>query len=524
MSLIEINNLTFGYDGSFENVFTNASFSLDTDWKLGFTGRNGRGKTTLLKLLMGEYEYKGSITSSVHFDYFPYDVLDMKADTLKVVRASIADFDGMEARMEELLKSGTKESLLEYGELLFEFESLDGYVIDELIKKEISKLSVGEEVLYRPFETLSNGERTKILLAALFLKKNNFLLIDEPTNHLDLKGRDIVAKYLNSKKTFIIVSHDKRFIDSIIDHVLVINKGTIDVQKGNYSTFSENKKKQNEFEVAQNKKIGVQIDRLEESAKRNAEWSDKVEASKIGEHCADRGRVGHLAAKMMKRSKNIEGRIVGEIEKKKALLKDIEYENTLSVSSLDFKGKFMVEARDFSINYGQRKLFDNLSFSIEKGDRVLIKGSNGSGKSSIIKLILGEQIPYEGYLKTASNLVISYVCQDTTKLCGTLEEYAEKAGIDQSLFKTILIKIDFVRSHFDTRLENFSEGQKKKAIIAASLATKAQLYIWDEPLNFIDIISREQIEALLLKYAPTMLFVEHDGDFAEKIATKVIEL
>lgn len=524
MSLIEVNSLTFGYEGSFENVFENASFSLDTDWRLGFTGRNGRGKTTLLKLLMGEYEYKGSITASVGFDYFPCEVSDVKANTLAVIRAAIADFDGMESKMEALLGDGSEESLLEYGELLFEYEALDGYVIDELIKKEISKLDVKEEVLYRPFETLSNGERTKVLLSALFLKKNNFLLIDEPTNHLDYKGREIVAKYLSSKKSFILVSHDKSFLDKVIDHVLVINRGTIEVQRGNYSSFAENKKMQNEFELTQNKKIGAQIVRLEEAAKRNAEWSDKLEASKIGEHSFDRGRVGHLAAKMMKRSKAIEGRIGGEIEKKKSLLKDVEYENTLSVSGLPFKGKFLVEAREISVSYGQRPLFDPLSFTIEKGERVMLKGANGSGKSSIIKLVLGDEIPYEGYIKTASGLILSYVSQDTSGLNGTLEEFAEKRQIDQSLFKTILIKLDFKRSHFDTRIEAQSEGQKKKTLIAASLASRAHLYIWDEPLNFIDIISREQIEELILKHSPTMLFVEHDSDFAEKIATKIIEL
>ncbi|MBP1552306.1 MAG: ABC-F family ATP-binding cassette domain-containing protein, partial [Oscillospiraceae bacterium] len=208
MSLINIQNLTFSYDGSYDNIFENVSFQLDTDWKLGFTGRNGRGKTTFLNLLLGSYSYSGKISASVSFEYFPYKVEDKPAGTIDIVEQIYPDYQYWQ------------------------------------IAKELNMLEVSEEVLYRPFNTLSNGEQTKVLLAVLFLKENSFLLIDEPTNHLDMQAREIVSRYLNSKKGFILVSHDRAFLDGCVDHILSINKTNIEIQQGNFSSWLANKELQ----------------------------------------------------------------------------------------------------------------------------------------------------------------------------------------------------------------------------------------------------------------------------------------
>ena len=200
MSLINVTDLPFSYDGSYENIFENASFQLDTEWKLGFTGRNGRGKTTFLNLLLGKYTYKGKISASVSFEYFPFEVEDKTQFTIDVIRSYA--------------------------------ESIENWKI----LRELNLLDVSEDILYRSFETLSNGERTKALLAALFLKENSFLLIDEPTNHLDAEARKAVCSYLNRKKGFILVSHDRAFLDGCIDHILSINRTDIETQKGNFSS------------------------------------------------------------------------------------------------------------------------------------------------------------------------------------------------------------------------------------------------------------------------------------------------
>lgn len=202
---INVSNLTFSYEGSFDNIFENVSFSVDTDWKLGFIGRNGKGKTTFLNLLMGKYQYKGAITTQTVFDYFPYNI------TKQQMRLPAAEF------IEEI------KNQCEMWRVICELE----------------QLCENAEILYRDFYTLSLGERTKILLAVLFSGENDFLLIDEPTNHLDQKSRENIKKYLSLKKGFILVSHDRDLLDACIDHVLVLNRQTIEVQSGNFSSWWE---------------------------------------------------------------------------------------------------------------------------------------------------------------------------------------------------------------------------------------------------------------------------------------------
>lgn len=492
MSLINVTNLTFGYDGSYDNIFENVSFQIDTDWKLGFTGRNGRGKTTFLNLLTGKYEYRGTISTKINFEYFPFAVTNPEDYTLDVIETVYPDY------------------------------------LQWQVMRELSLLQVSEAVLYRPFATLSPGEQTKVMLATLFLKENSFLLIDEPTNHLDMHARKLVSDYLSTKHGFILVSHDRAFLDNCIDHILSINKTNLEIQKGNFSSWWENKRLQDNFELAENEKLRKDITRLSSAAKRTAGWSDKVETTKFGTRNSgikpDKGYIGHKSAKMMKRSKAIEARQQAAIEDKSRLLKNIESSERLKISQLNFHADRFVEFGNISIFYGGKAACEGVSFTIEQGDRLALCGKNGSGKSSLIKLICGADLTYTGTFSKASQLKISYVSQDTAQLSGSLSDYAAANNIDESLFKAILRKLDFSRVQFEKDMSDFSGGQKKKVLIARSLCEKAHLHIWDEPLNFIDVISRMQIEALLLEYAPTILFVEHDTAFCNNIATKTVEL
>ncbi|MFD2611493.1 Lsa family ABC-F type ribosomal protection protein [Paenibacillus gansuensis] len=492
MSLINVTNVTFAYEGSYDNIFENVSFQIDTDWKLGFTGRNGRGKTTFLNLLLGKYEYNGQISASVEFDYFPFHVEHMDYHTIDVVGEIYPD-----------------------------------YVHWELMR-ELSLLKVEEDVLYRPFGSLSNGEQTKVMLAALFLKENRFLLIDEPTNHLDMEGRKLVSTYLRGKSGFILVSHDRAFLDNCVDHILSINRANIEIQKGNFTDWRINKEQQDQYELAENDRLKKDMKRLAEAAKRTSSWSDAVEKTKNGTlnsgSKVDKGYVGHKAAKMMKRSKSLEQRQQSAMEEKSKLLKNVESSDSLKISQLPYHKSLLAELDGVSIFYGDKTVCSGISFTIEQGDRIALSGKNGSGKSSVIKLICGEDMSYTGTFRRGSQLRISYVSQDTSHLQGNLTDYAREHGIDESLFKAILRKLDFSRLQFEKDMSSFSGGQKKKVLIAKSLCEPAHLHIWDEPLNFIDVISRMQIEELLLEHEPTILFVEHDREFWAKMATKVVEL
>ena len=412
MARIQISQLTFAYEGSPDLIFDHASFQIDTDWKLGFIGRNGRGKTTLLRILAGELPDHGAVSAPVKFDYFPFPVVDEAKTPLDIA----ADLDP------------------------------DGQIWRFL--KEIACLDVEDDILSRPFSTLSGGEQAKVLLAALFSRENHFLLIDEPTNHLDMKGRQVVSRYLNGKKGFILVSHDRAFLDGCVDHVLSINRASIEVQKGNFSTWEENKRRQDEFNIEKNDRLKKDIRRLKEAAQRISDWSDAVEATKIGQGPCDRGAIGAKAAKMMRHSKAVETRKQKEIEEKEGLLKNLELNEDLKIFPLVHPAGRLVDCRDASFGYEGRDVISHLTFSLQNGDILALTGKNGCGKSTLMRAIAGSLSPIRGELRLASGLILSIVPQQA-RLSGSLRDYIRDSGIDETQFKTILRKLNFSREQFD---------------------------------------------------------------------------
>ncbi|MDE6712115.1 MAG: ATP-binding cassette domain-containing protein, partial [Lachnospiraceae bacterium] len=341
---------------------------------------------------------------------------------------------------------------------------------------------------------------------------------------------------------FILVSHDRDLLDACIDHVLVLNRQTIEVQKGNFTSWWENKQRRDQFEQSTNEKHLKEIKKLKQSASRASDWADKNERTKIGfdprkepDRCAGtRSYIGAKTKKMQSRVTQLETRIQREIEEKEGLLKDLELPADLKIVPLIHHKQTLVNINHYSLQYhdSEKPVFNDLTFTICRGDRIALHGKNGCGKSTVIKMILQKaglyngdlSVSEEGVCEIASGLVISYVSQDTSFLKGNIQEFCEKRHLNQSLFCSILRQLDFDRVQFVKKMEDYSEGQKKKVLIAASLLTSAHLYIWDEPLNYVDIFSRMQIEKLLLNYQPTMLFVEHDVMFRKKIATKTIAL
>ena len=427
MSLISVNNLTFGYDGSTNNVFENVSFNIDTDWKIGLIGRNGKGKTTFLKLLLNKYEYKGTISKNIEFDYFPFEIKNKEKTSIEIINEIAPNAQDWE------------------------------------IIKELNLLNTDSEILYRCFNLLSGGEQVKILLVSLFLKGNNFLLIDEPTNHLDIKTRNNLVDYLSKKKGFILVSHDRNFLDKVANHIISINNTNIDIQKGNFSSWQENKNKQDNFELMQNNKLKKDINRLQVAAKNAAVWSDKTEKSKYNNTSSDsfidRGYIGHQSAKMMKKSKVMEKRIEKSIEEKSNLLHNIDRNDSLKIIPLESRQNPLILLNDFQIKYDDKPIFSKISFEINNHDRIAITGKNGIGKSSILKLIIGNKIQFNGYFKIINDLKISYVPQSTENLKGTLKQFSIENKIDESIFKAMLSKMGISTLEFSKDISEMSEGQ-----------------------------------------------------------------
>lgn len=493
MSLIQVSDLSFTYEGSFVPLFSHVNLQIDTQWRTGLVGRNGRGKTTLLRLLQGQLPYTGRISASVQFDYFPYTPPEADCSALEVIRAAAPG------------------------------------AMDWQILRELAPLGLEEDRLWMPFCYLSQGEQTKALLAALFLREGRFLLIDEPTNHLDLEGRALLGRYLSRKEGFLLVSHDRAFLDSCVDHILALNRAEIQVQQGNYSSWQQNKDRQDQMELAANERLKGEISRLSAAAQQTSHWSQSGEREKYGKNAAsglrpDKGFVSHKAAKVMRRAKTVQRRQENLLQEKASLLHNLEQNPPLSLAPLTYPKERLLEARELTLDYGDGPVAGPLTFDLCRGERVALHGSNGCGKSSLLKLIAGADIHHTGTLRLGSGLILSVVPQSADGLSGSLRDFAQASQLEESRFLTILRKLDFSRSQFELPLEQYSAGQKKKVLLARSLCQQAHLYLWDEPMNYVDLLSRIQLQELILKDRPTLLLVEHDRAFLEAVATRVLEL
>lgn len=495
--LIDIENLSFCYPDGLEDVFSGLNLQIDSGWKLGVVGGNGRGKTTFLKLLSGELKGRGRITANMNFVRFPCEISD--------------------------------ESKTAY-ELFYEIAPEA-----ELwrLQKEIGLLNLEEDILYRPFNTLSGGERTKFLLAAAFAQEA-FPLIDEPTDHLDLIGRKYLAEYLNRKNGFIVISHDRAFLDGCCNRILAFEKTETRITRGNYSVYYTEREKRKAAEESKKEKLESERARLRRSAARAAVWGASAESAisnkngRLSDSHAviDRGFLSAKSAKTQKRAKVIAERYSRAEEGIKDLLKGYGEVEALRLQPQKFFRAQYAELRDICVRTDKKLLLNGFNLDISEGERIAVVGGNGRGKSTLLKLIcgiLGEQFKISGEIAVSPRLKISYVPQ-MCKTEGYIGAYAREYGMDEWYLKAILSKFGFAEKDFDRDMKVFSQGQKKKCALARSLCEKANMYIWDEPLNYLDISAREQIEQAVISSGATLLFVEHDAAFIKNVATRIIEL
>jgi len=495
--VIRIKNLNFSYTDGLRPLFSGLSLIIDTDWKLALVGKNGAGKSTLLKLLCGELKGSGNITANVPFRRFPCDITDGGLSAYEIYCRSAVDSDIWR------------------------------------LKKELKLLGLDEEILYRPYETLSGGERTKFQLAMTFAQEG-YALIDEPTDHLDARGRERLAKYLSDKNGFIVVSHDRAFLDGCCDHVLALESTGQVITRGNYTVYAEEREKRKTADAAKKIKLEGERTRLSRAAARISGWGEAAERNISnrngrlnGKYAAiDKGFLSGRAAKAQKRANAAADRSARAESEIKELLKGYEEEEELFMQPEKFFRDEYLKLSDISVSAANKRLIDGLNFGLHEGERIAVTGSNGAGKSTLLKLICGicgGQTEYSGEIRISPRLKISYVPQ----ICeneGYLGGYARSYGIDEGYFKAILTKLGFDGKDLARDMRYFSQGQKKKTALARSLCEKANLYIWDEPLNYLDIPSRERLERAILSSGATLLFVEHDRKFIENVATGTLEI
>ena len=490
MPMINIKDLSFGYDGSDKMLFDDITISLDTTWKLALAGRNGRGKTTFFKLLRGELDHSGTITGVPPTVLFPMDELP-DCEEWKV-------------------------------------------------RKELNLMGADPDIMWRPMDTLSGGERTKLMLAYLFAGDGIYPLIDEPTNHLDRQGREAVASYLASKEGFILISHDRAFLDRCTDHTLVITKSGVELVGTTFSTWWENNEQRQESELARNNQLKKEMGSIEAAMMKNAQWSSKAASyknranapSKVAQNHWTRAYEGSKAKKLMSLSKNLEQRNEKKLEEKQSLLKDLEREQTLKIFGSTHHDKTPIMLKDVTVLRDGEVVASGINLTVGQGQKISLQGTNGCGKSTLIKFLTGDEalmneggssITATGDIHIAKGLKISYVGQDTSVLKGCLYDIADDRGCDKTQFSTILVKMGFTKEMLYRDVDALSLGQKKFVMLALSLCERADIYLWDEPLNYIDVYMRKEIERLVKSSDVTMLFVEHDKAFVENVADECFE-
>ena len=347
--MINIKDLSFGYDGSDKMLFSDITISLDTTWKLALAGRNGRGKTTFFKLLRGELDHAGTITGVPPTVLFPMDELP-DCEEWKV-------------------------------------------------RKELNLMGADPDIMWRPMDTLSGGERTKLMLAYLFAGDGIYPLIDEPTNHLDRQGREAVASYLASKEGFILISHDRAFLDRCTDHTLVITKSGVELVGTTFSTWWENNEQRQESELARNNQLKKEMGSIEAAMKKNAQWSGKAESyknranapSKVAQNHWTRAYEGAKAKKLMSLSKNLEQRNERKLEEKQSLLKDLEREQTLKIFGSTHHDKTPVILKDVTVLRDGEAVASGINLTVGQGQKISLQGTNGCGKSTLIKFLTGDE-------------------------------------------------------------------------------------------------------------------------------------
>ena len=506
---IQVRNLTkFFVIG--ENLLQGLSFEVQEGECVAILGRNGCGKTTLFKILTGEMDYDdgevfvnpnkriGLISQIPHFPegYRVEDVLRSAYSGLMKIKSK------METLEDAMLSGATNEQLREYDALSNRFQSGGGYDMDVEVDKICNGLGILPQQRSQIFESLSGGEKTRVNLARLLLEKTDILLLDEPTNHLDLRSVEWLEEYINGfKGTVLTISHDRYFIDQIADRVIEITEGHAEFYSGNYSFYMDEKQarfdlqmKQYEQEQAKLKQLGFTVERMKG-------W-------------------GINNRTLYRRAMSIQHRMerIKKTERPKT-------EKTMKATFTEkgFSGDVVFKMKGFSKSFGERALFSDVELNVEGGERIALLGDNGTGKTTFIKCLLGEE-DFQGKLQFGPTVKWGYLPQ-------TIHfEHPERSLYDTMLYekncspqvaRDRLGAFLFQGEDVFKKVGELSGGEQSRLRLCMLMDEKINLLILDEPTNHLDIASREWIEAAIEEFEGVLLFVSHDRYFIEKFAERI---
>ena len=501
---------SFGADKIFENI----SFKIKTNEKIGLIGPNGVGKSTVLKILMGKEDYMGTIAFKKgvipgYLEQSPeYDYSHTGASVLNLAFEEISLIKSKMEKLEVLMIDSyeIERIMEEYAELQTQYELLGGYDIQEKLSKVIKGLKINDSMLKTSFNSLSGGEKTKIILGKILLEEPPLLLLDEPSNHLDLSTMEWLENYISEYNgAVVIVSHDRYFLDKAVNKIIELSANKAYVFHGNYSYFVEEKRKRYENELKEYKQNQKDIKKVEDQIKRYRIWGAMRDSDKM-----------YAQAKQLER----------KLDKMEKLDKPILENKRIKLSTKEAKrtGKDVLFADNLSKSFGNQNLFTNLDLKVFYRDSIGIIGDNGCGKSTLLKILLSEIKPDMGIVKYGTNINMGYIAQDITfddEDKSILEYFQYKYNINNSTARFELSKVLFTGDDVFKKIRVLSGGEKSRLRLCSLMYEKVNLMVLDEPTNHLDIESREILEDILRDYIGTIVFVSHDRYFISKIAKKI---
>ncbi len=516
---IELNNIKKNY--GLKNVLDGVNFEVKTGERIALIGSNGAGKSTILKIIKGEKNQdSGTVNirknATIEMLNQTYKTETQNMLVTDFLQQGFADMIKLENSMKELEEKMSTISndeiqkiLNKYGRIQEEYIAIGGYEMQEKYKKICSGFKFDENILNRQYNLLSGGEKTIVNLAKILLKNPNILLLDEPTNHLDIETLQWLEDFLISYNgTILMVSHDRYFLDKVATKTILLEEGKEKIYFGNYSYFLEEDERRtlSQFEIYKNQQ--KQIEKMKESIQLLRKFGEKTQNEKF-----------------YKRAKSIEKRlekmqVIDKVYLEKEGLK-------LAINLKERSGNEVVSIKELSKQYPNKTIFDKVNLDIVYGEKVALIGKNGTGKSTLIKMILEQEKDFIGNMKIGSSVKIGYIPQDIkfkNEEETILEFFIKSFKGAETQARTRLAKFRFRGENVFKKIEKLSGGEKVRLMLAELIQRDVNFLILDEPTNHIDIETREVLEEAIKNYKGTVLFVSHDRYFINAIANRIIEI
>lgn len=503
---ISLNNIEKYYGANL--VLENIGFEIHSEDRIGIVGKNGCGKTTLFKIITGEENYdRGNMAlrKGIKLGYLPQDSsIYNEFQVEKLLYSGFQSINNIKKQM-DLLLLDIENNLEEYGHLEEQYSKLGAYEVEEKIKRVMEGLKIDENLLDKNFSALSGGEKSRVILGKTLLENPEVLLLDEPTNHLDIHTIEWLEDFLKSYTgSVVIISHDRYFLDRVINKVVEIAYGTNELYLSNFSGYLTEKKEKFERQLADYLNQKKQIKKMEDAIRRFRHWGANADSEA-----------------MFKKAKNMEKRIERmdkvEIPKESKKIK-------LNFQADGNSSKRVLKIENLSKNFPDKVLFNNISFEIVKGEKVALLGKNGSGKTTLIKMIMENS---SENIKLAENVKIGYldqICEFEERESTILEYLGRETQLNLDDLRPLLAKYHFYGEDVNKKISSLSGGEKSRLKLLVMITNGFNFLILDEPTNHLDIEFKEVFESTLQEFEGTVLLISHDRYFLNSVAQRILEL